>query len=59
MFGSVPSTVIRTQHKFDANSSRPWLRSATVWTTLDQRRLDPVILDFDASLVNVHSKLKE
>ena len=32
---------------------------AHVWKKLDKRRGDPVILDFDASLVDVHSELKE
>ena len=30
-----------------------------VWKKLDQGRKDPVILDFDASLVDVHSEQKE
>ena len=66
MFGSVPSdsTVFRTLHEFDAQQRRELLSAlaevrAKVWKKLDQRRKDPVILDFDASLVNVHSELKE
>ena len=31
---------------------------ARVWRQVDQRTSDPVILDFDASLVDVHSELK-
>jgi hypothetical protein len=66
LFGSVPSdsTVFRTLHEFDAQQ-RSELRSALaevrakVWEKLDTRRKDPVILDFDASLVDVHSELKE
>jgi hypothetical protein len=65
LFGSVPSdsTVFRTLHEFDA-AQRNELRQALaevrakVWKKLDQKR-DPVILDFDASLVDVHSELKE
>ncbi len=66
MFGSVPSdsTLIRTLHQFDAKQRRELLSAlaevrATVWQKLDTRRRDPVILDFDASLVDVHSELKE
>ena len=66
MFGSVPSdsTVIRTLHQFDAQQRSELLSAlaevrATVWKKLDTRRSDPVILDFDASLVDVHSELKE
>jgi hypothetical protein len=66
MFGSVPSdsTVFRTLHEFDAKQRRELLSAlaevrAKVWKKLDQRRSEPVILDFDASLVDVHSELKE
>ena len=66
MFGSVPSdsTVYRTLHEFDAQQRSELLSAlaevrATVWKKLDTRRRDPVILDFDASLVDVHSELKE
>jgi hypothetical protein len=66
MFGSVPSdsTVFRTLHEFDAEQRSELLQAlaevrAKVWKKLDQRRKDPVILDFDASLVDVHSELKE
>ena len=66
MFGSVPSdsTVYRTLHEFDAPKRHELLQAlaevrAKVWKKLDQRRRDPVILDFDASLVDVHSELKE
>ncbi len=60
MFGSVPSdsTVIRILHQVDAKQRRELLSAlaevrATVWKKLDTRRSDPVILDFDASLVDV------
>ncbi len=66
LFGSVPSdsTVYRTLHEFDAKQRSELLQAlaevrAKVWKKLDQRRSDPVILDFDASLVDVHSELKE
>jgi len=65
MFGSVPSdsTVFRTLHEFDAQQRSSLAEGlaevrAKVWKKLDTRR-DPVILDFDASLVDVHSELKE
>ena len=66
LFGSVPSgsTVFRSLHEFDAKQ-RGELREALakvrakVWKKLDKRRGDLVILDFDASLVDVHSELKE
>ncbi|MGH7955025.1 MAG: IS1380 family transposase [Gloeomargaritales cyanobacterium] len=65
LFGSVPSdsTVFRTLHEFDA-SRRVRLGEALaevrarVWEKLDTTS-DPVILDLDASLVDVHSELKE
>ena len=66
MFGSVPSdsTVYRTLHEFDVEQRSSLAAAlaevrAKVWEKLDQRRSDPVILDFDASLVDVHSELKE
>jgi len=66
LFGSVPSdsTVFRTLHEFDAKQRSELSVAlaevrAKVWKKLDQRRRDPVILDFDASLVDVHSELKE
>ena len=66
MFGSVPSdsTVFRTLHEFDAEQRSELSEAlaevrAKVWKKVDQRRKDPVILDFDASLVDVHSELKE
>ena len=66
LFGSVPSdsTVYRTLHEFDAQQRRELLEAlaevrAKVWKKLDRKRQDPVILDFDASLVDVHSELKE
>jgi hypothetical protein len=66
MFGSVPSdsTVFRTLHEFDAEQRSELSEAlaevrAKVWKKLDQRRKDSVILDFDASLVDVHSELKE
>ncbi len=66
LFGSVPSdsTVYRTLHEFDAKQRSELLQAlaevrAKVWKKLDQRRSEPVILDFDASLVDVHSELKE
>ena len=66
MFGSVPSdsTVFRTLHEFNAEQRSELSEAsaevrAKVWKKLDQRRKDPVILDFDASLVDVHSELKE
>ncbi len=66
MFGSVPSdsTVFRTLHEFDAKQRSSLAAAlaevrAKVWKKLDQQRSEPVILDFDASLVDVHSELKE
>ena len=66
LFGSVPSdsTVFRTLHEFDAAQRGELLSAlaevrAKVCKKLDKRRGDPVILDFDASLVDVHSVLKE
>ena len=66
LFGSVPldSTVFRTLHEFDA-AQRVELAEALadvrakVWGQVDKWSNDPVILDFDASLVDVHSELKE
>jgi hypothetical protein len=65
LFGSVPSdtTVFRTLHEFSA-PERDHLAEALgevrarVWAKLDTTR-GPVILDLDASLVNVSSELKE
>ncbi len=66
LFGSVPSdtTVFRTFHEFDATQRASLAEALTevrarVWTKLDTQSSDPVILDFDASLVDVHSELKE
>ena len=66
LFGSVPlgSTVFRTLHEFDAQRRNEHLWAlaevrAKVWKKLDRWRGDPVILNFDASLVAVHSELKE
>ncbi|MBW4030472.1 MAG: transposase [Acidobacteria bacterium] len=66
MFGSVPSdsTVFRTLHEFDAAKRRDLLSAlaevrAKVWKKLDQKRSDPVILDFDASLVDAPAELTE
>jgi hypothetical protein len=66
LFGSVPSdsTVFRTLHEFDAEQRSELGRALAevrikVWKKLDKKRQDPVILDFDASLVDVHSELKE
>ena len=66
LFGSVPSdtTVFRTFHEFDTGQRAHLAEAlaevrARVWAKLDTRPSDPVILDFDASLVDVHSELKE
>jgi len=66
LFGSVPSdsTVFRTLHEFDAEQRSELSQAlaevrAKVWKKLSTRAKDPVILDFDASLVDVHSELKE
>ena len=66
LFGSVPSdsTVFRTLHEFDAVQRASLAEAladvrARVWQRVDQTSSDPVILDFDASLVDVHSELKE
>jgi hypothetical protein len=64
LFGSVPSdsTVFRTLHEIEG-PERVQLREALaevptkVWQKLDTND-DPVILDLDASLVDVHSELK-
>ena len=65
LFGSVPSdtTVFRTLHEFTAPERGQLAEAlgevrARVWAKLDTTR-GPVILDFDASLVNVSSELKE
>jgi hypothetical protein len=65
LFGSVPSdsTVFRTLHEFDAAKRAQLAHGlaevrARVWEKLDVTS-DPVILDLDASLVDVHSELKE
>ena len=66
LFGSVPSdtTVFRTMHEFDG-PARAELAVALaqvrekVWKRLDTNNKLPVILDFDASLVDVSSELKE
>jgi hypothetical protein len=66
LFGSVPSdsTVFRTMHEFDAEQRVGLSQAlaevrAKVWKKVDTKPSDPVILDFDASLVDVHSELKE
>ena len=66
LFGSVPSdsTVFRTLHEFGAAQRASLAEAladvrARVWQRVDQTSSDPVILDFDASLVDVHSELKE
>jgi hypothetical protein len=66
LFGSVPSdsTVFRTLHEFDAEQRSELSQAlaearAKVWQKVDTKPSDPVILDFDASLVDVHSELKE
>jgi hypothetical protein len=66
LFGSVPSdsTVFRTFHEFDAEQRVELAKAlaevrAKVWQKVDTKPSDPVILDFDASLVDVHSELKE
>lgn len=66
LFGSVPSdsTVFRTMHEFDAEQRVRLSQAlaevrAKVWKKVDTKPSDPVILDFDASLVDVHSELKE
>jgi hypothetical protein len=66
LFGSVPSdtTVFRTMHEFDAPARAQLALSmaevrAKVWKKLDTNKKLPVILDFDASLVDVSSELKE
>jgi hypothetical protein len=66
LFGSVPSdsTVFRTMHEFDAEQRSKLAEAlaevrAKVWKKVDTKPSDPVILDFDASLVDVHSELKE
>jgi hypothetical protein len=67
LFGSVPSdtTVFRTFHEFDASTraaialavakmrSKVWSHGALT------SRTDPVFLDIDASLVDIHSEHKE
>jgi hypothetical protein len=66
LFGSVPSdsTVFRTFHEFDAEQRSELAEAlaevrAKVWKKLSIKAKDSVILDFDASLVDVHSELKE
>jgi hypothetical protein len=67
LFGSVPSdtTVFRTFHEFDASNraaiglgvtrirTKVWSHAALTFST------EPVILDIDASLVDIHSENKE
>jgi hypothetical protein len=64
LFGSVPSdtTVFRTFHELTAtkrSALAPALQEvrAKVWDSLDAK--DPVVLDIDASLVDVHTESKE
>jgi len=66
LFGAVPSdtTVFRTMHEFDAIQRSELARAlaevrATVWEKLDREKNKPVVLDFDASLVDVCSENKE
>ena len=66
LFGSVPlgSTVFRSFHDFDAEQRRELEDSlaevrAKVWKKMGTKASEPVILDFDASLVDVHAELKE
>jgi hypothetical protein len=66
LFGSVPSdtTVFRTMHEFDESQRDELLAAlagvrATVWEKVDSDPTKPVILDFDASLVDVESENKE
>jgi hypothetical protein len=66
LFGSVPSdtTVFRTMHEFDGPARAELAVAlaevrAKVWKKLDTNKKLPVILDFDASLVDVTSELKE
>ena len=66
LFGSVPSdtTVFRTLHEFDAAGRAQLMVAlaevrAKVWKKLDTDTTKPVILDFDASLVDVESENKQ
>jgi len=47
------------RHAVNVHRCTTGARCAKVGKKVDQRRSDPVILDFDASLVDVHSELKE
>jgi hypothetical protein len=66
LFGSVPSdtTVFRTFHELTA-TKRTTLAAALqevrskIWSTIDAAPHAPVVLDIDASLVDVHSESKE
>lgn len=65
LFGSVPSdtTVFRTFHELigtrrSALAAALQEARAKIWDTLDESS-DPVVLDIDASLVDVHSESKE
>lgn len=66
LFGSVPSdtTVFRTMHEFDETGRAQLMLAiaevrAKVWKKLDTDATKPVILDFDASLVEVESENKQ
>jgi hypothetical protein len=66
LFSSVPSdtTVFRTMHEFDAAQRSELMLGvgevrAKVWKKLDTDPTKPVILDFDASLVEVESENKQ
>ena len=66
LFGSVPSdtTVFRTMHEFDTAQRAQLMVAvgevrAKVWEKLDTDVTKPVILDFDASLVDVESENKQ
>ena len=66
LFGSVPSdtTVFRTFHELTAakrTSLAPALQEvrARVWEALEMSSDEPVVLDIDASLVDVHTESKE
>lgn len=66
LFGSVPSdtTVFRTFHELIGTRRAALAASlqevrATIWDTLELSKTDPVVLDIDASLVEIHSESKE
>jgi len=66
LFGSVPSdtTVFRTFHELIGSRRASLAGSlaevrARVWDTLDVPTTEPVVLDIDASLVEIHTESKE